>query len=147
VAARGGGARRCAGITLVEVMLVVAVIGVIASRAAPHFHVALEQARVDAAAAGLRSLWVAERMWWLEERSFSDSADALVARRLLDEGLIAQTAPFDFTLLDADAGSFSARMVRSGSDEWAGTLLIDETGEITGTIQDTSGHHVSPQTH
>jgi Tfp pilus assembly protein PilE len=139
------GERSAAGITLVEVMLVVAVIGVIAARAEPHFRIALEQMRVDAAAAGLRSLWVAERMWWLEAREFSDSAAELAERRLLDAAATGQATPFAFALLDADAEGFTARMQRTGSLDWTGALFIDESGEITGSSHDAEGRHVYPQ--
>src|SRR5262245_14943485 len=65
------------GTTVVEVTLVVLVLGVLASMAWPRFAVAGEQARVDQAAAELRSIWVGQRLHWLETGEFAGNLATL----------------------------------------------------------------------
>ena len=143
---RTRGNRSTAGVSLIEVMLVLIVIGVGAAMAVPRFGTASEQMSVDQAASALRTVWVAERLWWLERHEFCDSLDDLVALRLLDQPLVDQASPFELSLLAADESGFTARMARSGSDEWAGELLIDETGVVSGYSANGAGLHVLPQT-
>ncbi|HTE04952.1 MAG TPA: prepilin-type N-terminal cleavage/methylation domain-containing protein [Planctomycetota bacterium] len=136
--------RSSAGISLIEVMLVLVVIGVLAAMAIPRFGTATEQAHVDQAAAALRSVWVAERLWWLEEHAFCGSTDELLEQRLLDRSLVEQTAPFTLLIEGASEDAFTARMMRTGSDAWSGELVIDERGDVTGFSAGESGLHVLP---
>ncbi len=139
------GSRSIAGVSLIEVMLVLVVIGISAGMAVPRFGIATEQTHVDIAAASLHSVWVAERLWWLEQHEFCDSVDELAAQRLLDRPLVDAVAPFELDVLSADEGAFVARMLRTGSDDWSGELLIDESGVITGFTSNEAGLHVVPQ--
>ena len=131
------------GTTVVEVTLVVLVLGVLASMAWPRFAVAGEQARVDQAAAELRSVWVGQRLHWLETGEFAASLATLRAERLLDKAVGAATTPFHCEILHGDEAGFDARAVRAGSTAWTGELLLDEEGVITGTTSH-GGEHVSP---
>lgn len=133
-----------AGITLLELTLVFTVIGILVSWASPRFDVAVEQTRVDQAAATLRTIWLAERMNWLEHKTFSDDLDALAAQRLVDGPMVAQHVPFTLAIDEADEQSFSASAQRTGGGVWTGTLSIDETGKIVGSTQDEGGHVVYP---
>jgi len=141
----GAGRRAEAGISLIEVMLVLVIIGITAGMAVPKFGIATEQARVDLAVASLRSVWVAERLWWLEQHAFCESLDDLTDQRLLDRPLADAVAPFELDILSADEGTFIARMQRKGSENWSGELLIDESGVVTGFTSNEAGLHVVPQ--
>lgn len=136
--------RAVAGSTLMELMLVVAVLGILVGWGAPRYEVAVEQTRVDQAAAALRSVWLAERLNWLEHHTFSDDLDALAGQRLVDAALVNQAQPFVLVVEAADAQGFSISADRTGSSAWTGALDLDETGAITGSTQDENGHVVSP---
>lgn len=133
-----------AGSTLLEVLLVLLVLGILVGWGSPRFDVAVEQTRVDQAAGALRSLWLAERLHWLEHKAFSDDLAGLADARLVDQALVAQTAPFVFSIEGADDQAFAIEAARSDSSAWTGALAIDETGAITGSTQDEDGHVVSP---
>ena len=136
--------RTSAGSTLMELMLVVAVLGILVGFGAPRYDVAVEQTRVDQAASALHSLWVAERLNWLEHRTFSDDLGARAGQRFVDAAVASQAQPFVFVVEAADAQAFSISAERTGSSSWSGTLGLDETGDITGSTQDGNGHVVSP---
>ena len=137
-------ARRPAGNTLLELMLVVCVLGILVGWGAPRYDEAVEQTRVDQAAAGLRSVWLAERMHWLEHRAFTDDLGELADERLVDQALVDQAEPFVFAIDDADAETVSISAERTGSGAWSGTLAIDESGALSGSTQDEDGTVVSP---
>jgi len=141
---RTPGRRATAGNTLMELMLVVIVLGILVGFGAPRYEVAVEQTRVDQAASALRSLWLAERLNWLEHRTFSDDLGALAGERFVDAALVSQKKPFVFSVETADEQAFDVSAERTGSSAWTGTLGLDETGAITGSTQDEDGHVVSP---
>jgi Tfp pilus assembly protein PilE len=133
-----------AGNTLMELMLVCAVLGILVGWGAPRFEVAVEQTRVDQAASALRSVWLAERLSWLEHRTFSDDLGALAGQRFVDAALVKQGQPFVLVVEAADAQGFAISAERTGSSAWVGALDLDETGAITGSTQDGNGHVVTP---
>jgi len=116
------------GFSLLEVMVVVTILGLLAALAAPRYAVAREQAVVDRGAAELRSIWSAQRIYWLERRTYAASVAKLREARLLDE----LGKEFRFRVTTAGSGFIaSAERVESS---WRGTLRIDATGRITGTL-------------
>jgi hypothetical protein len=137
----GRGTQR--GTTIVEVTLVVLVMGVLASMAWPRFALAGEQARVDQAAAELRSIWLGQRLHWLEAGEFAASLVTLHDEHVLDKAVGAAGGPFHTEILHGDEASFDARAQREGSEVWSGELLVDEGGQLTGFTTDGS-QHVSP---
>ena len=60
------------GFTLTELMVVTTLIGVMAAMSIPSFQRAVEQSRADIAAANLRAIWAAERLFWLENHAYTD---------------------------------------------------------------------------
>lgn len=122
------------GLSLLEVMVVLAVIGILFSMAAPSFYRSIEQSRTDMAAANLRAIWAAERLFWLEHRRFSDDLNELESLELLDSSLVSTNSTFAYVVLVAEADSFSATATRTETGRWSGTIAIDQTGEITGSL-------------
>ena len=55
------------GYTLLELMIVVTIMGVLIAMPAPMFGRAIEQPKLDVAASNLRSIWAAERFYYLEK--------------------------------------------------------------------------------
>lgn len=127
-----------------EILCVVAVMGTMFGAGVPHMYSAFEGARTDEAGGVLRGLWNAERMYWLEQRTFTDDIDALIAYGFIDAAVKNATTPFAYAIVAADATSFSVEATRTGSDTWAGTLTIDESSVITGEIEDEHGEVVQP---
>ena len=70
-----GGTR---GYTLVEMMIVLVVMSVMISLALPRFSRSLESARADVAGANLRAIWTAERIYWLDNRTYTANLNVLV---------------------------------------------------------------------
>lgn len=142
--ASGDVRRAQAGITLAETMIVVIVLGLLSAMAWPRFDVACEATRAEDASAVLRSVWLAQRMHWLEHGTFADSLQDLSDQHLLDMVVPGLTQPFTYTMLNGDASGFAVQAQRAGSQEWSGTLVLDETGALSGQLQDGKGHHVVP---
>ena len=136
--------RRMAGTSLAELLIVMAITGVVFSLGIPRAQNAFETARVDHAGATLRSIWSAQRMHWLEARSYAETIEDLAEVDLIEPKLSVVKQPFEYEILAADDGSFVARAVRNGSTFHRGELRIDATGAITGRIEDGDGRVFSP---
>src|SRR4051794_36643763 len=65
------------GVTLLELAISITVMGILLSLVVPSFARVREQNQVDAATQFLRSIWCAERVYWLENRTFTDSLSTL----------------------------------------------------------------------
>ncbi|MCE9635999.1 MAG: prepilin-type N-terminal cleavage/methylation domain-containing protein [Planctomycetes bacterium] len=131
------------GHTLIEMMVVLVILSILAVAGVPTYSRAVEQANVDACAAGLRSVWSAQRAHWLEHRAYTDSFAALVAERTLDAGAISCVSGFQFRMTAATATSFAAEAARTG-DVWSGVLAVDQTGAVTGDVVAEGGARVAP---
>jgi type II secretory pathway pseudopilin PulG len=127
-----------------ELLCVVAVMGIVFTAGVPRLAVGFENARTDEAGAMLRSLWNAERMYWLEHRTFTADIDALIGPGFLDQAVKVASDPFSYEITSADDEGFTAQATRAGSASWTGTLQIDESGAITGEIEDEHGDSVQP---
>ena len=118
-----------------EVMLVLVVIGVLVSMSAPSFHRTIEQSSADIAAANLRAIWSAQRLYWLENRTYTSDLSELESLGLLDPIIIAGTSRYAYAVPTADATTLTATATRTGSVRWTGQFTIDETGILSGTVQ------------
>src|SRR4051812_10213527 len=136
------GARR--GYTIVEMMVVLTMMGVLLSIAAPSFHQALEQSRFDLATANLRSIWSAERLYWLENRAYAPDLNTLIDGGLLDPSMLADARFYSYAVGSADGTTFSATATRVNSASWTGTITIDQGGTVSGVLQAPGGRTISP---
>lgn len=146
---------RCAGrrrdraaFTLVELSVVLIIVGVMASMAIPLYTKALEQARVDAAATKLQGVWSAQRIYWLDRRTFASSLGELEALDLVDASYAATQsdpdASFVYEVLNAGDGAFVAQARRNDSNVWSGAIQIDQSGQLTGDIRHSNGTSLTP---
>jgi len=123
------------GISLIEVMLVLTVMGILVTMSAPSFHRSLEQSHADIAGANLRAIWTAQRLYWLENRTYTDDVSELVSLGLLDPTILSATTRYLYTILSAGDSDFCAAATRSGSERWTGQFTIDQDGVTAGAIQ------------
>ena len=116
-------------------MVVLAVIAAMVAMAMPSYKRAMEQSRADIAAANLRAIWTAQRVYWLEYHLYTDNLAGLRDMGLVDPEIIAGTGGYVYAVASADADSFQADATRTGSAHWTGEFTIDETGVIAGVVQ------------
>lgn len=141
---RSSATRRYRGFSLIEVIVVMAVMAVLLSMAAPSFHRAVEQSRADIAGANLRAIWIAERVYWLEYRSYTNDEQSLISLGLLDPSIASAADPYLYAITSAGTDTFSATATRSGSTVWSGVLSVDETGSVQGTITAEGKNDIQP---
>jgi prepilin-type N-terminal cleavage/methylation domain-containing protein len=131
-------ARVCrTGFSLVELVVVVAIIGVLVAISAPQYQRAIEQSRANIAVANLRAIWAAQRLYWLEYQVYAEKS-TLESQTcgLLDPNIdLDRTYNYNITSDDHFADHFQA--VASPKNEngaWAGQYTITKTGEIEGEV-------------
>ena len=132
------------GVTFVEVVTVLVVIGVLISLSAPTFTRTIEQAQADIAGANLQSIWSAQRFYWLENRDYANKLEDLVDLDLLDPSILTGTRRYRYRVRHADKDSFEVEAERINSTRWDGKYTLIETGEITGMIQASGEPDIQP---
>jgi prepilin-type N-terminal cleavage/methylation domain-containing protein len=136
------------GFTLVELCISMTIICLMAVLAVPIFRTAVEQARADMAAANLKSVWSAQRVYWLDHRCFAGSLADLRALDLIDpavaDSVSLPKAPYIYTISTADASTFTAGALRNASGVWSGQVRINQDGQITGTVINQHGDVIVP---
>jgi type II secretion system protein G len=137
-------ARARRGFSLVEVMVVLVVMGILVSIAVPRYDRAVEQSRSDIAAANLRAIWSAQRMYWLENHAYTTDLAGLSTMGLLDPSVAVGNNGYTYAVPIATADSFTANATRCGPTQWSGTLSIDEGGSIMGAIRSAGNRDITP---
>jgi prepilin-type N-terminal cleavage/methylation domain-containing protein len=122
------------GFSLMEVMVVLTVMGVLISMAAPSFQRTLEQSRADLAGTNLRAIWAAQRVYWLEYRVYTTDMSALQSLGLIDPTIVSSQAFYTYQIPSADSSTFTATATRVPNARWNGTLAIDDTGQASGAL-------------
>jgi prepilin-type N-terminal cleavage/methylation domain-containing protein len=138
----------CRGFTLVELCIAMVIICLMVTLAVPTFRRSVEQARADVASANLRTIWSAQRVYWLENRRFASSLSDLRALDLVDVAIADSAnnpkAVYIYRISSADASTFTAGALRNASGVWAGQIQIDQQGTLSGIIVGTRGDVVTP---
>ncbi len=132
------------GVSLMEVMVVLVVIGVLISMSAPTFSRSIEQSWADIAGANLRAIWSAQRLYWLENRTYTSDLSELESLGLIDPTIVAGTSRYNYAISAAAAGTFTAAATRTGSTRWTGQFAIDENGALSGAVQATGQPDIVP---
>jgi len=121
------------GATLLELVIVMTILGVLLSFGIPSFQLALEQSRAQVASANLEAIWSAQRLYWLENRTYASDVATLQSAGMLDHSLSSQTF-FTYEIASADGSSFVATATRTTNQKWNGTFSIDQTGTLAGIL-------------
>jgi Tfp pilus assembly protein PilE len=132
------------GSSFLELVLVVTVTAVLISLSVPSFHRALEQSRADLAGANLRAIWSAERLYWLEYRTYTTDMTALQSLGLLDPNILNSSAFYTYQIASADANNFVAVATRVFNVRWNGAFSIDSTGVLSGVLQASGDPNIAP---
>ncbi len=132
------------GSSLVELIITILVLGVLLSMGIPQFAQSLEQSRANVAGANLRAIWSAQRIYWLENRTYSPDLPTLLAANLIDPSLITATAPYTYAVSGSSSSAFTATATRTGSATWSGSYTIIQDGTFSGTVQSSSSVTIVP---
>jgi len=111
------------------------VTGVLLTIGIPRFAQALEQSRADVAGANLRTIWSAQRLYWLENRTYAPDLNTLLSANLIDPSLPTTTAPYTYAVASSSENWFTATATRGGSPNWSGTFTIAADGTFSGSVQ------------
>lgn len=122
------------GLSLVELLVCVTLIGIMTSMAVPSFRRAVDQSRADIATANLRAIWSAERCYWLEYRCYTSDLNLLRSLGLLDPTIVTASTNYVYDISAADTSAFTATATRTGGTRWTGAFSIDETGVVSGSV-------------
>ncbi|MDA8744062.1 prepilin-type N-terminal cleavage/methylation domain-containing protein [Rubripirellula amarantea] len=132
------------GFSLIEVVVTMTIIAVLVSFATPSMSRAMEQSHADLVGAGLRSISVAQRFYWLDNRTYAPNLQTLIDADLLDGNITVTAARYEFSIAAADDTTFQAQARRRSFDDegnsvytgaWQGTFTVDQTGVIGGVVQ------------
>jgi len=133
------------GVTLLEMGVAVTIIGILVAFTVPSFTRVSEQSHVDVAAQYLRSIWSAQRVYWLEHKTFASTLADLDAMGLIDPKIaVGNDGYFAYSLSNAAADTFTATATRSGSGTWTGSLSITQDGGVTGHVSNGGGNVLTP---
>jgi len=94
------------GFTLTELMVVVTIVGVMAAMSVPSFHRAMVQSRADIAAANLRAIWAAERLFWLENHTYTVNLSQASPPGLIESGLLDPSLPLNSSSATYQTGGY-----------------------------------------
>ena len=122
-----GRAAAPSGFTLTELMVVVTILAIMAAMSAPSFQRAVEQSRADIAAANLRAIWAAERLYWLEYQSYTTSSHLETLRDLglVDSEVVTSTGGYSYTVTPSPW-----KATATSEAPVSATITIDENGKI-----------------
>jgi prepilin-type N-terminal cleavage/methylation domain-containing protein len=139
--------------TLTELMVVTTLIGVMAAMSVPSFQRAMTQSRADIAAANLRAIWAAERLYWLENHAYTDklSQQSPLPSGLMQLGLLDPSLPLNASGATYQNGGYyfsvtpgsdpTSTFTATATNMFAGppnTIMIDQAGTVTTTPPNTS---------
>lgn len=126
-----------------EIMISLTIITILMASSAPSVIRIIEQAHCDMAAANLRSIKNAQRLYWLQNRQYAGDTATLQTAKLLDLSMLSSNR-YDYEITSASSDTFTATAERKGSSVWSGTLTITEiSDQVTGTVVG-SGHTLVP---
>jgi len=113
------------GFTLVEVLIVVIIIGILASIGIPQFAASIEKAKGGEARAGLGHIQTGEKVYYAESEYYTNNASDL------DISLTQKY--WSFSITTPTSITYVATATRSGGTKSGQTIVMNELGAVTGT--------------
>ncbi|MEN6405213.1 MAG: prepilin-type N-terminal cleavage/methylation domain-containing protein [Thermoguttaceae bacterium] len=125
------------GFTLVELVVVLTIVAIMTVMSAPSYYRAVKQSRADIAAANLRTIWAAQRLYWLENHEYTGAISTLQSLGLVDKQLPTSADTLEenrsggfFYQAATTSGSFTATATNTQDGV---TITIDQNGQISPT--------------
>ncbi|MFH1867886.1 MAG: prepilin-type N-terminal cleavage/methylation domain-containing protein [Candidatus Omnitrophota bacterium] len=116
------------GFTLIEVLIVVIILGILATIAVPQFTRVVERARRGEALTCMAGIQTGQRIYSLDMSIFTNNIAEL-------DAVIANNKYWAYNMAGANATAFNIRATRSGS-AWVGqTILLNQNGLWAGTYE------------
>ena len=113
------------GFTLVEVLIVVIIIGILASIGIPQFATSIEKAKGGEARAYFGHIQTAEKIYYAEKETYTNNLSDLDLNLTQTYWSISITTPTSIT--------FTATATRSGGTYSGQTIIMDERSNMSGT--------------
>lgn len=132
------------GFTLLELMIVVAIVGLLATIAIPNFFGMQKRAKTTEAKANLGAIWSLQEVYFIENETYCSPSDDVGPGTF--DGTTGWTElgfypkgsiRYEYEIVSASDAAFLARARGDidgdlGTDEWT----IDEVGELVHTVSD-----------
>lgn len=112
------------GFTLIEVLMVVLIIGILASLALPQYTKVVERAKISEARSSLAAMRTAQNIYYLENDSYATALSDLSLETTLFQSTL-------FTYVMSGGDTFSATATRKGGNYSGGTVTVDANGGFT----------------
>ncbi|MBU0650928.1 prepilin-type N-terminal cleavage/methylation domain-containing protein [bacterium] len=117
------------GFTLIEVLIVILIVGILASLAMPQYTKLVEKAKVSEAKTMLSAIRTAEGIYFSEKDEYTEDLED-------DLDVEVTTAKFSYAVTaenDAVPQTFKATATRIGGSYQDDTISMDQDGNITAT--------------
>ena len=125
--------KKISGFTLIEIMVVVVIIGILASLAIPNYVNTREKAMDKEAIAGVKLIRAANRQYYVQNDSYfpSSGTESGLANINGNLSIVLSGTNWAFSIAHQASGGFNATAVRSGRTWW----VINDTADpvCTGT--------------
>jgi prepilin-type N-terminal cleavage/methylation domain-containing protein len=112
------------GFTLVEVLIVVIIIGILASIGIPQFAASIEKAKGGEARAGLGHIQTGEKVYFAENEYYTSTP--------ADLDITLTQKYWVFTITTPSSTTYTATATRSGGTHSGQTLTMDQSGTVAG---------------
>jgi prepilin-type N-terminal cleavage/methylation domain-containing protein len=137
---------RRSGFSLIELIVVVVVIAALSAMAIPSYRATVERSKCDLAIANLRAIWAAQRLFWVENRTYATSVSDLQTSGMLPKDIntdsLQKDKAFYYYITAGTSSNFKtefnafATRIKDGQG-WGGDFWITQDGVVQGSVSGT----------